>query len=137
MGAHMTPDDHCQIWDYVEAGESYSSIGKTMGSRLTTVRDFVAKHDGLRPLPPKPRSEKRLSVGEREEISRGLALGESFRAIARGIERAPTTVSREVNNNGGRAGYRAVAAEAAVAGRAKRPKASKLASIRSCVRASK
>ncbi len=127
MGAHMTPEDHNQIWDYVEAGESYSSIAKMMGSRLTTIRDCVAKHDGLRPLPSKPRSDKRLSVAEREEISRGLAPKESFRAIARRIERAPNTVSHEVNNNEGRAGYRAVVAEAAVAARAKRPKASKLA----------
>ena len=126
MGAHMTPDDHNQIWDYVEAGESYASIAKMIGSRLTTVRDFVAKHDGLRPLRPKPRSEKRLSVAEREEISRGLALDESFRAIGRRLSRAPSTVSREVNANGGQAGYRAVAAEAAVAVRAKRPKTSKL-----------
>ena len=78
MGAHMTPVDHEQIWDLVEAGESYASIGKVVGRRLTTVRDFVNKHDGLRPLPPKPRSEKRLSVMEREEISRGLALDESW-----------------------------------------------------------
>jgi len=35
MGAHMTVDDHDQIWDHVEAGESYSSIAKMMGSRLT------------------------------------------------------------------------------------------------------
>jgi len=108
MGAHMTPDDHNQIWDYVEAGESNSSIAKIvkgLGSRLTTVRDYVAKHDGLRPLPPKPRSDKRLSVDEREEISRGLALAESFRAISRRIERAPTTASREVDNNGGRTGH--------------------------------
>jgi IS30 family transposase len=58
----MTPADHNQIWDYVEAGESFASIAKVIGSRLTTVRDFVAKHDGLRPLPPKPRSKKRSVV---------------------------------------------------------------------------
>ena len=126
MGAHMTPDDHEQIWDLVEAGESYASIGKVIGRRLTTVRDYVNKHHGLRPLPPKPRSEKRLSVAEREEISRGLALDESFRSIARRLGRAPSTVSREVNTNGGRSGYRAVAAESAVVVRARRPKASKL-----------
>jgi len=122
----MTADDHEQIWDYVEAGESYASIGKMIGRRLTTVRDYVNKHRGRRPLAPKPRSEKRLSVDEREEISRGLALDESFRAIGRRLDRAPSTVSREVNASGGRTGYRAVAAEASVAVRAKRPKSSKL-----------
>ena len=45
---------------------------------------------------------------DREEISRGLALEESFRTIANRIGRAPSTVSREVNANGGRDAYRAV-----------------------------
>jgi len=126
MGAHMTPDDHNQIWDLVEAGESYASIGKMIGRRLTTVREYVNKHHGRRPLAPKPRSEKRLSVDEREEISRGLALDESFRAIGRQLGRAPSTVSREVNANGGRDGYRAVTADAAVSVRARRPKLSKV-----------
>ena len=54
MGVHMTPDDHNQIWDLVEAGESYASIGKMIGRRLTTVREYVNKHHGRRPLAPKP-----------------------------------------------------------------------------------
>jgi IS30 family transposase len=66
-------------------------------------------------------------VAEREEISRGLARGESFRAIARQIGRPHTTVSREVGRNGGRRGYRAQSAEAAAWRRARRPKPSKLA----------
>jgi IS30 family transposase len=126
MGAHMTPQDHDKIWELVEAGESYTAIGKVIGRRLTTVRDYVNKHHGQRPLPSKPRSDKRLSVDEREEISRGLALDASFRTIAARIGRSPSTVSREVNTNGGRDRYRAVAADANVAQRAKRPKPSKL-----------
>jgi len=42
-----------------------------------------------------------LSLAEREEISRGLAAYLSFRAIATGLGRSPSTVSREVTNNGG------------------------------------
>lgn len=56
-----------------------------------------------------------------------MVLDESFRAIGRRLRRAPSTISREVNANGGRCSYRAVAAEAAVTLRARRPKASKLA----------
>lgn len=70
--------------------------------------------------------EKRLSVDEREEISCGLILERSFRAIGRRLGRAPSTVSREVDSNGGRSSYRAVAAESAVEMRARRPKLSKL-----------
>jgi IS30 family transposase len=68
-----------------------------------------------------------LSLVEREEISRGLAAGLSFRAIAAGLGRAPWTVSREVASNGGRAGYRAATADQAAWTRARRRKVCKLA----------
>lgn len=57
------------------------------------------------------RSPLRLSLAERKEISRGLAAGEPLRAIARRLERAPSTVSREVTANGGRSRYRACTAD--------------------------
>ena len=60
------------------------------------------------------RSPLRLSLVEREEISRGLAAGESLRGIARRLGRAPSTISREVNRNGGRQRYRACPAERAM-----------------------
>ena len=70
----------------------------------------------------------RLSLSEREEISRGVNAGESFTAIAARIRRAASTVSREVNRCGGRERYRAVAAHSQACERAKRPKPFKLAS---------
>jgi IS30 family transposase len=66
-------------------------------------------------------------LAEREEISRGLAAGMSLRAIAAVLGRAPSTVSREVAGNGGRAGYRALAADGTAWVRACRPKQTKLA----------
>jgi IS30 family transposase len=66
-------------------------------------------------------------VAEREEISRGVAAGNSSRAIARRLGRAPSTVSRELARNGGRSRYRAQRADAAADRRAARPKPSKLA----------
>lgn len=57
-------------------------------------------------------SYSRLSVMEREEISRGLSQGLSLRAIARGLNRAPSTVTRELARNGwSRGRYRAHTAE--------------------------
>ena len=53
---------------------------------------------------------RRLTNAEREEISRGLAQGESISAIARRLGRVPSTVSREVNRNRGTSGYRAFSA---------------------------
>jgi IS30 family transposase len=73
------------------------------------------------------RSSLRLSLTEREEISRGLAAGESLRVIAGRLGRAPSTISREVKANGGSGRYRACRADRAALRRARRPKAFKLA----------
>jgi len=67
----------------------------------------------------------RLSLGEREEISRGLARQESFREIARGLARSPSTISREVGGEACRDDYRAAVAHAGALERARRPKPSK------------
>jgi IS30 family transposase len=64
-------------------------------------------------------------MAEREEISRGLAAGKSYRAVAAGLGRAVSSVAREVARNGGRKRYRAQAADAAAYRRARRPKPSK------------
>ena len=68
----------------------------------------------------------RLSPGERERISRGIAAGESGRAIARVLGRSASTVCREIRAGGGRGRYRAVRAECRAARCARRPKATKL-----------
>jgi IS30 family transposase len=71
-----------------------------------------------------------LTLSEREEISRGLVAGQSIRSIATGIGRAPSTISREINRNGGRSGYRASEADQAAWDRARRPKTCKLVANR-------
>ena len=63
-----------------------------------------------------------MTDADHEEISRGLVKGDSFREIASAIGRASSTVSREVNRNGGRKRYRATEAEAATRERARRPR---------------
>jgi IS30 family transposase len=65
-------------------------------------------------------------MAEREEISRGLAAGHSYRRIAAELGRAPSSVSREVARNSDRKRYRAQAADIAAYRRARRPKPSKL-----------
>jgi IS30 family transposase len=77
--------------------------------------------------PPRRRSRRGLTLGEREEISRGIVAGWSTREMARQLQRARSTVSREIRRNGGRQGYRAAEAEAAAWQRALRPKVCKLA----------
>jgi len=53
---------------------------------------------------------RRLSDNEREEISRGLALGDTQKSIANRLGRDPGTISREINRNSGTSGYRAFSA---------------------------
>ena len=101
-------------------------LARQMRVKPSTVRDLLHRTGGIRPV-PKRRWVVRLSLAEREEISRGLAAGLSLRAIAAGLGRAPSTVSREVLGNGGRTRYRAAFADKMAWSRAARPKATKLA----------
>ncbi|PRY03395.1 IS30 family transposase [Kineococcus rhizosphaerae] len=68
----------------------------------------------------------RLSIDEREQILIGVRAKKSFREIAAGLGRAPSTVSREVNANGGREAYRAWGGHVRARQQARRPKAFKL-----------
>lgn len=71
-------------------------------------------------------SRLRLRFEERERISRGIAAGHSARAIARELDRSPSTISREIERCGGRDRYRALSAERSAIGRLARPKPGKL-----------
>lgn len=75
----------------------------------------------------KSRSPHFLSLAEREEISRGVLSGLSFRDIAARLHRSPSTISREITRNGSVVSYRAHLAEKETIIRARRPKAAKLA----------
>ena len=104
-------------------------IAKHLGRQNSSLRRFIADAGGRRPT-SRERSELRLSLEEREEISRGLAAGLSIRAIAQDLGRSPSTVCREVNLNGASREYRALVADRAACRRALRPKRSKLAQCR-------
>ena len=120
--------EKAEIWDRFEAGESQRSISRRLGRSPSSIRTHLVSFGFRRPVSGLEWSTLRLSLTEREEISRGLAAGESMRCIAGRLERAPSTVSREVAANGGRHRYRATAAHRASRHRARRPKPAKLAS---------
>ena len=92
----------------------------------SSIQRILRETGGIRPKERK-RSSLALTLAEREVISRGLAMRLSMRTIASQLGRSPTTVSREINRNGGYACYRASVAEEAAWRRALRPKACKLA----------
>jgi IS30 family transposase len=122
----LTAEEKTEIWRRYREGASLRSIHQALGRAGRTVWQFVASSGGMPPA-PRSRSPLRLSLAEREEISRGLVAEESCRAIARRIGRAPSTVSREVAGHGGRQRYRACEADRAAWQRARRPKPAKLA----------
>jgi IS30 family transposase len=122
----LTPEAIDRVWVRLRAGQAAKPTARELGLCTGTVRAYLLRCGGIRPL-PRRRAAVRLSVEEREEISRGLAAGQSIRAIASGLGRSPSTVSREVNANGGRRRYRAARADHSAWARAARPKACKLA----------
>ncbi len=127
MGRRFTEDERCEVWDRWQGGESMRSIAVGMNRGSASIRTMIQSTGGVRPKGRRRRAEH-LTVEEREEISRGLAAGESMRTIARWLGRSPSTVCREINRNGGRRRYRAQAADRAADRRACRPKRSKLGS---------
>jgi IS30 family transposase len=125
----FTEEEIERIWDMHQAGMPVKRIARIMGRQNVSMRMLISRSGGIR---PKRRvvNERHLSLAEREEISRGLAAGLSLRAVAQDLGRAPSTICREVNANGGPRRYRALKAEQAARCRAKRPKVAKLAQCR-------
>ena len=122
----LTPEAIDQVWVRLRAGHAAKPTARELGLSTGTVRAYLVRCGGIRPE-PRHRAPGRLTMAEREEISRGLAAGASIRAIAAAVGRAPSTVSREVKANGGVRRYRAARADQAAWARATRAKRCKLA----------
>lgn len=114
------------LWRMWASGRSFSEIARTIGHPPGSIFTVVRQTGGYVP-PPRRRRAGTLTLLEREEISRGLARGESIRQIARGLGRPASTVSREINRNRGGRKYRAVDADDRAWRRARRPKRCQLA----------
>jgi IS30 family transposase len=123
---YFTQTELAAVWERWEKGDSLNAIARDLDRSHSTVQGALARTGGIRPA-PKRRSHLALTFAEREEISRGLAVGLTMRAIAAQLGRAPSTVSREIKRNGGRRRYRANTADDAAWDRAQRPKTCKLA----------
>jgi IS30 family transposase len=117
------------IWERWRKGETLHQIARFFDRYHSSIQRIVAESGGIRPA-ERHRSQRALSLTEREEISRGLVTGKSIRAIASTLGRAPSTISREIRRNDGRRGYRASRADQAAWARGCRPKVCKLAQNR-------
>jgi transposase, IS30 family len=108
----------------VRSGESWEAVAAASSVTIRTVGRMMQDSGGM---PPrwKDRSPLRLSLDEREEISRGVQAGESMRSIAARLRRSVSTISDEIALHGGLESYRAAAADRAAYGAARRSKPTK------------
>lgn len=121
------------MWERWKKGESLQKIAQLFDRNHSSVGGILAETGGILST-KRCRSQFALSLAEREEISRGLMAGQSIRSIASQLDRAPSTVSREIQRNGGQGSYRATQADQAAWDRAHRPKPCKLALNRTLAR---
>ena len=110
-----------ELWERWRAEESISDIARALRKAPGSIHGMIEATGGISP-PQRCRRGCALTLAEREEISRGLATGESLRAIASRLGRSASTACREVNRNGGRNRYRATKADERAWERARRPK---------------
>ena len=123
----FTAEQKVELWERWKQGQSISSISRALERKTKGgVQRIVVVHGGIAPS-ARRRAGRTLELGEREEISRGIAAGLAIRAIARCLGRSPSTISREIARNGGKQAYRATRADKKAWERALRPKRCRLA----------
>ena len=117
----LSANQRTDMWSRWKAGQSLHEIGRVFGKDHVSIQFMLAQHGGIAPA-SRRRSPLTLTLGERENISRGIACGSSIREIAKALQRAVSTVSREVARHGGRPLYRASEADHQAWESALRPK---------------
>jgi IS30 family transposase len=130
---YYTESQKALMWERWQKGESLQQIAQLFDRNHSSIERILAESGGIRPR-PRCRSRLALTLAEREEISRALVAGNSIRAIATLLGRAPSTISREIRRNGGARCYRAAQAEQAAWERAHLPKVCKLVQHRRLAR---
>ena len=122
----FTASQRAELWERWKGGQCVADIARALERRNKSgVYRILALNGGIAPA-PRRRAAVALRLEEREEISRGIAAGQSIRRIAQSLERSASTVSREVSRNGGRGAYRASEADGRAWERAQRPKPCRL-----------
>jgi IS30 family transposase len=117
----LSANEKRDIWSRWKAGESLHEIGRAFDKPHSSIRCVLLPRGGIPPA-ARHRSRLTLTLAEREDISRGIASGAPLREIARQLDRAGSTVSREISRHGGRPVYRAHEADDRAWDSALRPK---------------
>ena len=129
--SRFSSSEIADVWRRWKAGQSLHEIGHAYGKPHPSIRRVLLPRGGIPPL-ARHRSRLALTLAEREDISRGIASGSSLREIARRLDRAVSTVSREVVRHGSRPAYRAHDADCQAWVSALRPKKCLLAVTTGC-----
>jgi IS30 family transposase len=127
---YYTESQKALMWERWEKGDSLQQIAQLFDRNHSSVQGILVQTGGIRPA-QRHRSRLALTLAEREEISRAVAAGHSIRSIAALLGRAPSSISREIQRNGGQECYRASQADQAAWDKAQRPKPCKLVKNRS------
>ena len=118
----FTVEQENLIWDLHRCGESLREIERILGETMPRIRRFLRESGGIRPV-PRARRAGHITAAETEEVSRGIAAGDSARTIVESLGRSrPRLHARSPAT--GRENYRAVEADTAANVRARRPKIS-------------
>ncbi|MGL5264948.1 MAG: transposase, partial [Plesiomonas shigelloides] len=121
MKRTFTAKEKAFVFDLWKCGTGFSEIARILDSKPGTIFTILRDTGGIKPS-ERRRAVAHLTLSEREEIRAGLSARMSIRAIARSLNRSPSTISREVQRNRGRRGYKAVDANNRANRMAKRPK---------------
>ena len=100
-GVRLTREERLEVRVLISRGSSFEEAATAARCSKKSIQRLLSSVGGM-PARGTNRAKLRLSLAEREEISLGLGSDESYRAIARRLKRSPSTISREVNGNGGR-----------------------------------
>lgn len=103
---YYTESQKAVMWERWQKGDSLHQIARLFDRPHSSIQRILAEAGGIRPT-QRRRSRLALSLAEREEISRAVVKGQSMRWIAGSLGRAPSSVSRELQRNGGQAIKRA------------------------------
>lgn len=121
MKRTFTAKEKAFVFDLWKRGTGFSEIARILDSKPGTIFTMLRDSGGIKPS-ERRRAVAHLTLSEREEIRAGLSARMSIRAIARSLNRSPSTISREVQRNRGRRGDKAVDANNRANRMAKRPK---------------
>ena len=124
-------EDRQRFWAAIAKGLTSEEAGVAAGVSPVVGTRWFRESGGMPTVTQAPLSGRYLSFAEREEIALRRASGGGIRAIARRLQRSPSTISRELRRNaatrGGSLDYRALTAQWHADRRARRPKVAKLA----------